>query len=65
MENRQEKIARMVREEFDKFGCVNVPAVCGRLNRNGGIRYSMAEVEDFLEGDGFVKRSQFVWMPRE
>ena len=52
-------------DEYAKFGVINTVVICGRLNRTAKVRFSIAEVEDFLGGDGFVKRNQFVWGPRE
>ena len=52
-------------DEYAKFGVINTVVICGRLNRTAKVRFRIAEVEDFLVGDGFVKRSQFVWGPRE
>ena len=63
--DRSGAIAKAVLDEFDKFGCVNTVIICGRLNQQTSYRFRIAEVEDFLISDGFVKRSQFVWQPRE
>ena len=63
--SRTEEIAKAVCDEYAKFGVINTVVICGRLNRTAKVRFKIAEVEDFLVGDGFVKRSQFVWGPRE
>ena len=63
--NRTEELAKAVRGEYEKFGVINTVVICGRLNRTAKVRFRIAEVEDFLMIDGFVKRSQFVWGPRE
>jgi hypothetical protein len=60
-----EELAKAVCDEYAKFGVINTVVICGRLNRTAKVRFRIAEVEDFLVGDGFVKRSQFVWGTRE
>lgn len=63
--SRTEEIAKVVCDEYAKFGVINTVVICGRLNRTAKVRFRIAEVEDFLMTDGFVKRNQFVWGPRE
>ena len=59
--NRNDEILKEARNEYAKFGCVNTLTIVHALNKRHTYKFSLPEVEQFLEEDGFKARSRYIW----